>query len=135
MKKSTVWTLVASISLIVLAFVLVGLSIVSSYDVVSYNTPFGYYKTAVYMNSMTTRLLNTFGRMCFLLGIASMACFVYLAVKNPKKKEECRCSEKQKSASSHTERTAEAMDAEVKSTPVNEVNTTAEEAAVKPENE
>ncbi len=134
MKKSTAWTLVASITLIVLAFVLIGLSIVSSYDVVSYNTPFGYYKTAVYMNSMTSRLLNTFGRMSFLLGIASMACFVYLAVKNPKKKEECTGTCKDKAAN-HTERTADAVDAEVKSAPLNEEKSTAEEAAIKPEQE
>lgn len=85
MKKSTIVTLIVSILLIALGFVLVGLGISSSYDSVEYRFGRTIYFQTSYMNySLESRLLTSFGQMSFILGIAGVFLFAYLAIRNPK---------------------------------------------------
>lgn len=87
MKKSTIITLVVAIVLIVLGFVLVGCGIASSYDSLEYR--FGrtiYFQSSYVSYSLTSKLLTTFGQMSFILGIAGVFLFAYLAIRNPKAK-------------------------------------------------
>lgn len=87
MKKSTIVTLVVAIVLIVLGFVLVGCGIASSYDSLEYR--FGrtmYFQSSYVSYSLTSKLLTTFGQMSFILGIAGVFLFAYLAIRNPKAK-------------------------------------------------
>lgn len=85
MKKSTIVTLIVSILLIALGFLLVGLGISSSYDSVEYR--FGrtiYFQTSYTNHSLESRLLTSFGQMSFILGIAGVFLFAYLAIRNPR---------------------------------------------------
>lgn len=84
MKKSTIWTLVISIILIVLSFVLTACGIYQSARQVTYDYGFGYYRTVTF-NGYTPmgHMLKTFGTMCFVLGIGGMVLFTYLAVTTP----------------------------------------------------
>ena len=88
MKKSTIVTLVISIALIVLGFVLVGCGIASSYDSVEYR--FGrtiYFQSSYVSYSLSGKLLTSFGQMSFILGIAGVFLFAYLAIRNPKERK------------------------------------------------
>ena len=89
MKKSTIITLIVSVCLIVLGFVLVGCGIAAGYENIQYH--FGrtvYFQSSFVSNTLESRLLTSFGQMSFILGIAGLFLFAYLAVKNPKEKKE-----------------------------------------------
>ncbi len=96
MKKSTLITLVTSILLIILGFVLVGLGLSASYSTNEYR--FGrniYIESSFVSHSLQSRILTSFGQMTFVLGIAGIFLFAYLAIKNPKVKEETAKAAKQ----------------------------------------
>lgn len=84
MKKSTIWTLVISIILIVASFALTAAGIFQSAHQVTYDFGYGYYRT-VSFNGYTPvgHMLRTFGVMCFVLGIGGMVLFTYLAITTP----------------------------------------------------
>lgn len=89
MKKSTIITLIVSVCLIALGFVLVGCGIAAGYENIQYH--FGrtvYFQSSFVSNTLESRLLTSFGQMSFILGIAGLFLFAYLAVKNPKEKKE-----------------------------------------------
>lgn len=110
MKKSTIWTLVIALLLLVAGFALTGAGIVSSYRSVTYDLGFGYYRTMTYANTMQSHLLRVFGGMSFILGIAGMLTFIYLAIANPKEKN-VKPSAKVRT---HSERVKDAEEAAVK---------------------
>ncbi len=84
MKKSTLVTLIVSILLIVLGFVLVALGISSSYDSFEYRVGRAvYFQTSYVSYTLEGKLLTSFGQMSFILGIAGIFLFAFLAIKNP----------------------------------------------------
>lgn len=89
MRKSTIATLIVSIALIILGFCLVGGGIAAGMQTSEY-----YFGRAVYVearfasDNLTSRLLTTFGQMTFVLGIAGMFLFAYLAIRNPKPRDD-----------------------------------------------
>lgn len=84
MKKSTIWTLVISIILIVASFALTAAGIFQSAHQVIYDNGFGYYRSITFNGySPVGHMLRTFGTMCFVLGIGGMVLFTYLAVSTP----------------------------------------------------
>ncbi len=94
MKKSTLITLIVSLLLIVAGFVLVGFGISSAYDTFEYR--FGrtvYFESAFINYSLESKLLTTFGQMIFILGIAGVFLFAYLAIKNPKERKDKKIGE------------------------------------------
>lgn len=102
MRKSTIWTLVISIILIVLSFVLTAAGIYQSAQQVTYNYGFGYYRSVSFNGySPLGHVLKSFGTMCFILGIAGMVLFTYLAVSTPgpRKKVDNTAKAKEKSES------------------------------------
>lgn len=114
MKKSTIWTLVIALILLAAGFALTGAGIVSSYRTVTYDLGFGYYRTMTYTNTMQGHLLRVFGGMSFILGIAGMLTFIYLAITNPKEKKAKPAVKADSKPQSHTERVKDAEDASVK---------------------
>ena len=111
MKKSTIWTLVIAIVLLLASFALTAAGIVSSYTSVTYNLGYGYYRAMTYQATMQGHLLRVFGSMTFVLGLGFMAAFIYLAVTNPKEKKVAPPKAK---VQNHTERVKDAEDAKVK---------------------
>ncbi len=94
MKKSTLITLIVSVLLIVAGFVLVGCGISSAYDTFEYR--FGrvvYFESSFINYNLESKLLTTFGQMTFILGIAGVFLFAYLAIKNPKERKEKKIGE------------------------------------------
>ena len=85
MKKSTLITLIVSLLLIVAGFVLVGCGISSAYDTFEYRFGRAVYFESSFINyNLESKLLTTFGQMTFILGIAGVFLFAYLAIRNPK---------------------------------------------------
>ncbi len=118
-KNSRIWILIVSIVLIVLAFVLVAFSVKASYHTVTYDYGFGHYRSVSIRDNGQSRLLKSFGNMCFILGIAGVFLYVVTALAAPKTSERPRAN-KEKHKTNHTERVKDAEDAE--STTINEEN-------------
>ena len=94
MKKSTLITLIVSLLLIVAGFVLVGCGISSAYDTFEYRFGRAVYFESSFINyNLESKLLTTFGQMTFILGIAGVFLFAYLAIKNPKERKEKKIGE------------------------------------------
>lgn len=118
MRKSTIAILVVSILLIVLGFVLVGCGLASSYDSVEYRMGRTVFFQSSFTNySLESRLLTTFGQMTFVLGIAGVFLFAWMAVKNPGVKKVKAHHEKVESSKPRfEEKVSSAEDAKVEET-------------------
>lgn len=91
MRKSTIATLIVAICLIALGFILVGAGVAASYDKTEYHFgPSIYFESTFTTHTLQSRLLTTFGQMSFLLGIAGVFLFAYLAIRNPKERKEAK---------------------------------------------
>lgn len=89
MRKSTITTLIVAICLIALGFILVGAGVAASYDKTEYHFgPSIYFESTFTTHTLHSRLLTTFGQMSFLLGIAGVFLFAYLAIRNPKERND-----------------------------------------------
>ena len=97
-------------------FVLVGCGISSAYDTFEYR--FGrvvYFESSFINYNLESKLLTTFGQMTFILGIAGVFLFAYLAIKNPKERKEKKIGESVKA------KTADEPVHEYRTEPVNPV--------------
>lgn len=110
-KNSRIWILIVSIVLIVLAFVLVGCSVRASYQTITYDYGFGYYRSTVVRDTYQSHLLRSFGNMAFVLGIAGVFIYVILAVTAPKAKKGEKLNRDDPKVS-HTERVKDTEDVE-----------------------